>query len=774
MHAELKQQLKASHYLRKGLEPDLQAAAETRWRAKPVLASKPVPIAAAELVHDGPGKSLVSGENALSEEGCLLIETPTTLETKHVYNRAYAISECMIKLPSEDLTAYNRLSAYIYVEASGFHAVYMQLSIHNQGEQIMPKPGRFEGTHYSCLSPGSWHHVVWEIPYIYRDCVTGVSLGVPLLGSLPDTAKEIRVFVDRLQFESVEADHYAGFDLQQGSIAYSHSGYRSGAVKHGLIQHSRSTAFELLDVSGQTVFQAETEKLEGGFQRLDFTAFNEPGVYRLRTIDRLSEPFAIGDEAYLSAAWKTLNFFYMERCGMDVPGIHSSCHLDVRCVHPDGRSLFIAGGWHDAGDVSQSLGNTVESAYAMLELAEAVKGKQPELYVRLLEEARWGLDWVMRTRFGDGYRNVGCLIGIWTNNQLNDADDITVEAQRHMLSNFIAAGLCAKASLVFKDDEEFAARCLRIAVEDYGFATADLDQGTLITGPEAAFYAKASAAAYELYAATGQLTYRDDATAWARIVMDCQQQEVLNDFEIPLTGFFYENRSKSRILAYFHRSFEHSPMQALSRLYQAFGDHTDAPKWRRSMELYADYVKATAAMIQPYGVLPSAIYELDNSDFSGIYHEGDHSAGLPTMEEFNEQVLRGIRLSDTHYLRRFPVSFQFRGFHATLMSKAKAIAFIDQALDDRELREIAARQLEWIVGFNPFAASSMYGEGYNYHPLYVAFSDQIVGAVPVGFETFENDDEPFFPMQNAPTYKEVWVHTTCRFMWLIADLYRTS
>jgi len=190
------------------------------------------------------------------------------------------------------------------------------------------------------------------------------------------------------------------------------------------------------------------------------------------------------------------------------------------------------------------------------------------------------------------------------------------------------------------------------------------------------------------------------------------------------------------------------------------------------MELYANYIKATAHLVAPYNVLPNAIYELNNCDFTELYHEGDRSVGQPTMEEYNEQVLQGIRLNDTHYIRRFPVAYQFRGFHATLMSKAKAIAFIDEALHDKELKDIATRQVEWILGFNPFAVSSVYGEGYDYHPLYVAFSDQLVGAVPVGFETFENLDEPFYPMQNAPTYKEVWVHTTCRLMWLIADLNR--
>jgi hypothetical protein len=93
-----------------------------------------------------------------------------------------------------------------------------------------------------------------------------------------------------------------------------------------------------------------------------------------------------------------------------------------------------------------------------------------------------------------------------------------------------------------------------------------------------------------------------------------------------------------------------------------------------------------------------------------------------------------------------------------------------KTLNDKELRDTAVRQVEWVLGFNPFASSSMYGEGYDYHPLYVAASNQIVGAVPVGFETFENEDEPYYPMQNNATYKEIWVHSTGRMMWLLSDL----
>jgi hypothetical protein len=61
----------------------------------------------------------------------------------------------------------------------------------------------------------------------------------------------------------------------------------------------------------------------------------------------------------------------------------------------------MAGGWHDAGDLSQGLINTGEITYSMFALAERLRerGDDPALVARLIEEARWGLDWVLRVRF---------------------------------------------------------------------------------------------------------------------------------------------------------------------------------------------------------------------------------------------------------------------------------------------------------------------------------------------------------------------------------------
>lgn len=249
------------------------------------------------------------------------------------------------------------------------------------------------------------------------------------------------------------------------------------------------------------------------------------------------------------------------------------------------------------------------------------------------------------------------------------------------------------------------------------------------------------------------------------------QTEARTDWKIPLRGFFYESAKKQRILAYYHQSQEHLMVESLSMLLDEIPDHADAPRWKAACEAYADYLRILSKQITPYGILPAAVYEVNNTDYSNLYHEGDQ-VGLPTLEEYNAQVRNGIPLSKNFYLRRFPVAYQFRGFHAVLMGKAKAAFILARLFRDQELKDIATRQIEYILGYNPFAMSTVYGDGYDYPPLYGAYAGNVVGAVPVGIETFENDDEPYFPMQNNCTYKEIWTHTTARLMWCVAELFR--
>ena len=144
------------------------------------------------------------------------------------------------------------------------------------------------------------------------------------------------------------------------------------------------------------------------------------------------------------AIWKALNFIFCERCGCPVPNKHGKCHTDVICEH-NGAILSFGGGWHDAGDMSQQMLQTAEVAQEILELASRVKD-DPLLYHRLMEEGLWGLEFTLKSRFGDGFRASSVGLGIWTEGLIGDGDDVKTRVHNQAFQNFFCAAVEAQAA----------------------------------------------------------------------------------------------------------------------------------------------------------------------------------------------------------------------------------------------------------------------------------------------------------------------------------------
>lgn len=768
---KLVQQLEESNYVHSIMKEFTEDSGMKRWEEKEVLESRELP-----LVEDFESLKCTSPYGVLSIEkdithsgkGSVCVTTPASGPVKMKSNRNYGSPDIFKPLDGEDLTEWNRFSCWVYVDAPGYYIAFLGFKLVNEGIHPTPTPGRFEGEHYVSVHPGEWIHIIWEIPDLYRDKVTGFAANIMMNGETAGASSTMKLYVDDMRIEKVKAENSRGFDLRDDAIAYSHNGYRIGARKEALVQNAGTTSFVVKDdITGKVAFKGEAAQLEGGFAMMDFTKLDKQGRYTLEIGQLKSKPFFIGNAAYLATAWHLINFFFAERCGFDQPGIHQPCHEDVYIHHPDGRVISMAGGWHDAADLTQGVGNNCEAGVAMMELADQVKDSDPALYKRILEEARWGLNWVLKTRFEDGYRVNGLVIGIWTKNIRGDKDDMDGVATNNPLGNFRAAEYEAMAVKHYEPlDPVFARWCREAAIADFEFGKQQLtSQAPDVNG-------MAIIAAMRLYELTGEESYIEYAAERARIVMACQDMEEHADWTIPMHGFFYETPEHQRTLTYYHQSQEHRMVQALALLLQAEQTNADAQAWAASLQAYADYLKATAKVMEPYGLLPAAIYEVNNTDYSHFSHEGDKSLGAPSLEEYNDEVTHGIQLGGSTYLRRFPVAYQFRGFNATVLAKAKAAFILADIFKDQQLKDIAMRQVEWITGFNPFAMNTIYGDGYDYPLLYGAYAGNVVGAVPVGIETFEGIDEPYFPMQSNCTYKEIWTHSTARMISCVAEMFK--
>ena len=681
--------------------------------------------------------------------------------------------------PSEDWSRYNRISVWVYPDIHGAPAISLNLTLHNEGAHLLPDDQN-EGRDDSIpLNNHQWSHVVWEIAPLDRDKITGLSFGYGLPKMFPDPGDQTVVYIDQLELQTVAPDHVEGWDVSPGKISYSHAGYLPGSTKTAIASDLRAQKFSLVEEgTGNNIFTGPVVEKKadlGMFQVLDFSAVQRPGTYFLRAGDTATRPFRIGDDAWRDSIWKAINFMYSERCGTVIPGIHGVCHQDDYTVHGD-RRIVINGGYHDAGDLTAT-GNTPAMSYALFELAERLsrQGEDPVLRDRVLEEAKWGLRWVLKTSFGGGYRSTGQLISYWTDGIMGDADDRFGQAVNDPEWNFRVAALEALAARVLKDsDPDLARRSLATAKEDWRFAVDGLKESAPIPDvygqkdnmERVSFGAIAS---IELYKATGEQKYADESVELANQIL-ASQERTLQPWTIPLTGYFYTGPDRKYLFHRFHMGEEEQPVIALAKLCEALPDNPSWMKWYSAIVLHSKYYQqAAAAADAPYNVLPAGIYRVSGAN---ILPQSASWRPLETASraQFVDEVKQGLPLGGDAYLRRYPVWFQFRGNSSVLLSEAKALSAAAQLRGDIAAEDLAQQQAQWLIGRNPFSASIMYGEGYDWTPLYSVRSGQMVGALPVGIETKGVADVPYWPDEICWTYKEVWTQPVGEWIWLMRDL----
>jgi hypothetical protein len=683
------------------------------------------------------------------------------------------------KFPGENWSQYNRISIWVYPDVIGAPAIPFTLTLHNEGTHKLPdqyNEGRDESI---ILKNHTWNHVVWEIEPLSRDKVTALDCAYSLPKMIPDLGDQTILYIDKLELQRVTPDHVEGWDVAAGKIAFSHSGYTVGEPKSAIASNLSAQEFSLINqatgrvVLTKPVVQKKTSL--GNYQILDFSEVQVPGTYILHAGDTDTQPFRIGDDAWRDSIWKAINFMYSERCGTVIPGIHGICHQDDYSIHGNQR-ILVNGGYHDAGDLSAT-GNTPGMSYALFSLANRLKqqNEDPALYSRVIEEAKWGLNWVLKTRFGNGYRTTGQLISYWTDGIMGDADDRFGQAVNDPEWNFRVSGVEALAARVLKDsDPELAHRSLYTAEDDWKYAVAGLKTAP----PLPAVYGQKDdlerisfgvVASVNLFQATGDERYAEEALKLGNQILASQERK-LQPWTIPLTGYFYTSPQRINLFHRFHIGEEQEPIVALALLCKSFPNNKEWMQWYSAIVLHSQYYLMAAAKIdEPYDVLPAAVYKESGASLIPLAKNWTPLRAAD-RDTYVKEVRQGFPLGGEYYLRRFPVWFNFRGNSSVLLSEAKALSLAGQLRGDLDVEDLAQKQAQWIIGRNPFSTSIMYGEGYDWTPLYSVRSGEMVGAIPVGIETKGDSDAPYWPTQICWTYKEVWTQPVGQWIGLMRDL----
>ncbi len=776
------------------LPVDITNSFEANEWKKTVLYSESLPITPTltDWKHSGFGSMTYSMTQTHDTAGSLRLSYPTATGKRAQGSPSdpdyatYGNSSVRLDVKGADWSAYNRLEVWIYPDCEGARVVNMNLNVQNDRASV--QPGMSSASHLLNLRNREWNRCFLDLGDLQRDQVSQLSFGVSLKGKDRTTGDSCVYYFSDLRLLQIEDPAItSGWQPGRNRVVYSTTGYGVNDTKTAVVNMDAAkhkNQFKLINTQDKQVSYTgtirQTKTTTGTFDVLDFTAFRQPGSYQLRVGDITTPAFRIEENIWNNSLWRTLNYIFCQRCGSPVPGIHSTCHTDLCAVH-DGVTVSFGGGWHDAGDLSQQTLQTGDVTYALLEGYNKLKATNPLLAARMLEEAEWGMEFILRTRFGDGYHASSVGLLIWQDGMFGTMDDIkTVRVQNCAFDNFLYAAYEAYGAMTIDRDPMLQEHLRRIACEDFELALKrhnEVGYGDFFhfyehsyNTSESQYMATISWSASMLYKLTGEAYYAEKAAEFIRYTLDCQRTQPLKDRQ-QTKGFFYRDTKRQAIVHYNHQSREQTYMQAMILLCETQPNHADYQRWMQSIRLYAGYLKGLMPYTAPYGMLSSGVYHVDEWKDTFSFEHLHLFPPADAVERYSTQVKKGVPLDKEHYMKRFPVWFSiFNGNTAIHLSTGKAAALCGRFLQDDELLRIGKEQLYWTVGLNPFGQSLIYGEGHNYPQMDSFSSGEITGEMPVGIRSLDDEDIPYWPQVNNACYKEVWVTSAGKWISLATEI----
>jgi len=189
------------------------------------------------------------------------------------------------------------------------------------------------------------------------------------------------------------------------------------AVLCSLDPQPDAPAFAVVAEAGDTVLGPAPAERAGVFGpcaaafRLDFSALREPGRYRVAAGKVVSPPVRVAHDVYRGAADTLLAYLRQQRSGFN-PLFRDSVHQRTDGIlvdHPTraGEFIPVAGGWADAADYLQYVTTSAHATYMLLmarrdhpgafgDAFDAAGLPGPNGLPDVLDEARWGLEWLLR------------------------------------------------------------------------------------------------------------------------------------------------------------------------------------------------------------------------------------------------------------------------------------------------------------------------------------------------------------------------------------------
>lgn len=578
--------------------------------------------------------------------------------------------------------------------------------------------------------------------------------------------------------------------MPTNAILVNHVGLTPSASKYCVLDDPPEQTYEILrleDTQITSVFRGKLIRRDGdlgGGWVGDFSPLRDEGIYQVRCGALRSRYFTVHQDVYYWPAHTIAGYFPAQRCGDTVEGWASPCHCDDGTIAETGEHVDLAGGWHQSGDLRKWTWGLVLGLVGLCEFA--LQGAPRWDRGQLADEIRWGADHYVKLQRPDGgLRDTICLPLGWGPRHWYDSD-----APPAAQWNAVRALALASAYLR-PSDSDSAERYLQAAQRLWAYMTRPERPAGPYVPPEipprghdwmgwfyrgvylgsANDWALRLTAATALHRATSDPSWHD-AIAQAASALALLQVGATVEAPPEAAGCFWEGPEGDQLTNSYWCFWAPSGPIGLCEAAGLLPEHPEAPLWRDAVERIATSY-ALMAQRNAFGYVPTFV------------RTGDPPPELQVDENTPAgQSGRPLGQLNSRAGARLDLFYSYFGGFITNSELAYAALFLRRAadlLERPELRHLAQRQTDWILGCNPLDSSTVEGVGANqpHRGVYGEFfppTPQIPGAVMVGLMG-DTDDRPLtFEAGARGHYGVYWLEydapPTGALLWLLAETMR--
>lgn len=553
-------------------------------------------------------------------------------------------------------------------------------------------------------------------------------------------------------------------------------GFVPGAGKTFVTKGIRNGKFEVVNLETQkVVFTGDIKPTPGDFGSYstgNFTSLSQEGHYYLKSDTLRSYPFEISRTIYQPAMNMIVGYFSLQRCGSSTTGFLTPCHLDDGIRMDNGKHQDVSGGWHDASDVRKWVGATIYGMVGLGKTYELLDKKDPERE-KIIDELKWGNLYFLKMQEPQGYimNFVGGDVkkhsdsNRWTDNEIGPEggelafvkptrkgdilifgtnDDRVIRTDPAGMGaqyNFITSE--AIMARISKDkDAGYSNKCLQAAIKCFEWCNKSTRT------PSAGTLGASIQAGIEMYKTTKQDIYRSFAVEKAAELKKLQAAKQ----EDGAAGFYFTSTTSQEPF----KQISDGCIEFISvcDLIDAFPSHKDLPVWKEMITAYSGQYLSFMAKKNSFGIVPYGL--------------------------FTKQDTLGNKKTGKYWYRYFmdPRLSWWVGINANLASAGVGLMKASVILKDPELKALAQKQLDWIIGVNPFNSSTIMMVGCNQpKPMlggeFNPPTPLIPGAVMNGLGG-DVADQPHFIVENNYHQSEYWTPMVAYTLWLMGEISKTQ